>query len=148
MTTQWLIEDLKADEGLELVAYGDPLTGAEPWTIGYGHTGKEVHEGLVWDLATAGRVLVQDVNVVLDGLDEAIPWWTGLPDLRQDVVANMAFNMGVGGLLKFTHMLSALQDGDFAQAAAEMLDSRWAAQVPNRAKRLAKQMHTGERADD
>jgi GH24 family phage-related lysozyme (muramidase) len=40
MTTLWLAQDIKTDEGCRLEAYPDPATGAAPWTIGYGHTGK------------------------------------------------------------------------------------------------------------
>lgn len=144
MTTVNLITDLKHDEGLELAAYGDPLTGAEPWTIGYGHTGKEVHPGLKWTAQQAESALRSDCSTICGGLDHAIPWWTTLAPLRQDVLANMAFNLGVSGLLKFHDMLEATRTGDYAQAAAEMLDSKWAGQVGARAKRLAKQMLTGE----
>lgn len=146
MTTQYLTADLKVDEGLELVAYPDPLSGGVPWTIGYGHTGKEVFPGLEWTEEQACGKLASDISRVCGALDHALPWWRELSNIRQDVLANMSFNLGVGGLLAFHDMLSALQDGDFAQAAAEMLDSKWAAQVPGRAKRLAKQMHIGERA--
>ena len=52
----------------------------------------------------------------------------------------MAFNLGVGGLLAFTKMFAALQERDWDRAAAEMLDSRWARQVGDRAVRLAQQM--------
>ena len=38
-------------EDCKLVAYPDPKTGGDPWTIGRGHTGKDVHKGLVWTLA-------------------------------------------------------------------------------------------------
>ena len=41
-------------------------------------------------------------------------------------------------------MLNALQDGRYADAAKAMLDSKWAKQVGDRARRLAQQMESGE----
>ena len=58
----------------------------------------------------------------------------------------MASQLGVAGTLAFHHMLTSAQAGDYAAAAAEMLDSHWATQTPKRAKRLARQMQTGQRA--
>ena len=37
---------IKHWEGCRLTAYPDPASGADPWTIGYGHTGPEVKPGL------------------------------------------------------------------------------------------------------
>jgi lysozyme len=144
MTTAYLISDLKRDEGLRSEAYPDPLSGGDPWTIGYGHTGPEVHAGLIWNQDQCEDALAEDIVTHEEGLDTEIPWWRGLDDLRQDVLSNMAFNLGVGGLLNFQNMLAATQAGDYTTAAAEMLDSQWANQVGQRAVRLSDQMATGE----
>ena len=50
---------IKKFEGLRLAAYPDPATGGEPWTIGYGHTGPEVHRGLTWTHDQAEAALEQ-----------------------------------------------------------------------------------------
>ncbi len=63
---------------------------------------------------------------------------------QQAVLVNMAFNLGITGLLGFKKMIQAVESGDFQQAALEMLNSRWANQVPVRAQELAKQMLSGE----
>ena len=155
MTTPFLTADLRVDEGLAkaipgrpgfVEAYPDPLTGAEPWTIGYGHTGKEVHLGLVWSEAEAANALANDVGAVIRSLDRSLPWWRSLSDIRQDVLANMGFNLGVQGLLAFHHALAAIQAGDWQAAHDGMLDSAWAHQVGDRAQRLATQMLTGAHA--
>jgi lysozyme len=64
-------------------------------------------------------------------------------DSRFGVLLNMAFNMGISRLLGFRHMLDAYRAGDYDKAAQEMLDSKWATQVGDRAERLAKQMREG-----
>ena len=65
---------------------------------------------------------------------------------RQRRLLDMAFNMGVPRLKKFKKMWAAVYDNDFATAAKEMLDSRWARQVKGRSTRLAHAMATGEMA--
>jgi lysozyme len=145
MTTPFLIEDLRRDEGLRLNAYPDPLTHGAPFTIGYGHTGPEVHMGLVWTLDHADAVLHEDVDKHCAEMDHRMEWWRRLDDCRQDVLANMAFNIGVDGLLGFRNTLSMVRLAQYRDAAANMLLSKWARQVGGRAKRLADLMASGER---
>ena len=64
--------------------------------------------------------------------------------IRQRVIIDMAFNMGVPRLNKFVKMWKAIDEQDFAEAKVQMLDSRWANQVGNRAVRLSNAMETGE----
>ncbi len=144
MTTEYLIPDLKSDEGCRLEAYPDPLSGADPWTIGYGCTGPDIKQGTVWTQAQAEDALRVEVAKVEGQLDEDFPWWRQMDGLRQDVLANMTFNMGIGGVSGFHHTLGCMEAGDYEGAAEGMLDSLWAKQVPNRANRLAEQMRTGE----
>ena len=151
MTTPFLAEDLRRDEGLRLQAYPDPLTGAEPWTIGYGHTGAGVEEGLAWTARQAEAALEADIAHACRLCDALIPWWRTLDDLRQDVLAEMMFNMGwrsrdgAHGLATFRRMLAAARTGDWRAAHDQMLDSGWAREVGKRASRLAQQMLTGAR---
>jgi lysozyme len=67
-----------------------------------------------------------------------------LNSVRQEVIINMAFNLGVSGLLKFRNMLAALKVGNYRRAASEMLDSMWSVQVGNRAIELSERMKKGE----
>jgi lysozyme len=143
MTSPNLAVDLRIYEGLRLTAYPDPLSGGAPWTIGYGHTGREVHPGLVWTGLQAEDALTGDIAAVCRGLDASLPWWRMLDDTRQDCLANMAFNMGVHGLLGFAGFLALVKARNFPAAAADVLNTRWAAQVGVRARRIAEQMRTG-----
>ena len=56
----------------------------------------------------------------------------------------MMFNLGMPRLKKFVNMLKAIEAGAWRSAAVEMLDSKWAEQVGNRASRLSEMMETGE----
>ncbi len=143
MTTANLIADLQRDEGLRS-AYPDPLSHAEPYTIGYGHTGPEVHLGLTWTQAQCDAALQSDIGIATRALDTHLSWWRSMDDLRQDVLANMCFNMGIGKLEGFHNTLAAMKAGDWQAAHDGMLASAWARQVGQRANRLAEQMLTGE----
>ena len=139
MTTAFLILDLERDEGFRSTAYPDPISHGEPWTIGYGDT-HGVTEGMTTTQGEALAKLATNIKGVCDQLDAELPWWRTLSDLRQDVLANMAFNMGVEKLLTFNTLLGLVKAGDFAGAAADMLTTLWAREVGNRAVRLSRQM--------
>lgn len=142
MTPQGIAQ-LKTDEGCVLTSYPDPLSGDDPWTIGYGHTSSGIHQGMTVDQDQAEGWLASDIAKAESGLAGAISWLGTLADFRQDVLTNMAFNMGVQSVLNFHHMLAAMQVQDWASASAEMLDSKWATQVGQRANRLATVMEKG-----
>lgn len=146
MTSPYLISDLKSDEGCKLHAYPDPLSGAEPWTIGYGATGPTITKNTVWTQAMADNDLSMRVGKLTRQLQSALPWFTHLSDLRQDVLVNMAYNLGLAGLLAFHDTLSYINHAQWTSASKGMLDSKWAHQLPNRSARLAEQMRTGVHA--
>ena len=145
MTTPFLVNDLMRDEGLRLAAYPDPLSGGDPWTIGYGHAGPEVTAQTVWTQSQATDTLIEDIAIAQSELDEKLPWWRTLDDVRQDVLVEMAFNLGIDGLLGFHRTLAAVQAGQWAAASADMLLSAWASEVGARAARLAAAMRSGSR---
>lgn len=66
-----------------------------------------------------------------------------LDEARTAVLVSMAYQMGVAGLAQFKNTLYLVETKQFEEAATAMLDSRWARQTPNRAKRHAEQMRTG-----
>jgi len=71
-------------------------------------------------------------------LDREISWWRSLPRGPWLALNDMVYNLGPAGLLQFRKMLAALKTGDYETAAAEALDSRWAAQVGVRADKVAR----------
>jgi lysozyme len=144
MTTPFLADDLKHDEGCRTVAYQDTLG---IWTIGVGHAHVQADE--VWTMAQCDAPLATDVAHAEALLDANAPWWRMLDDARQDVMVNLCFNMGWGngasGLSSFKNTLRFIETGDFADAAKGLLASKWATQVHSRATRLASQLQTGVR---
>ena len=132
-----LQEQLKRHEGLSLKAY---KCTAGKVSIGYGRNLDD--KGITQ--AEADLMLENDVLFLISVLPAKIPLFNGLNKPRADVLVNMAFNIGINGLLNFKKMLTAIDDGYFTRAAAEMLDSKWAFQVGDRALELAEQMKTGE----
>jgi len=95
---------------------------------------------------TAGEIkflLRNDILKTRLGLEKIVPGFLALSPRRRMALIDMAFNLGLNGLLKFTNMLAALIAGDYALAASEMLDSQWAKQVGQRAVTLAAMIEEG-----
>lgn len=105
-------------EGLRLNAYPDPATGAEPYTIGYGHTGPEVHLGMTITQEQAEIYLQQDILKASHFVNNL-----NIPNLTQsefDALVDFAFNCGCGNLQKSTLLLK-LKAGDIEGASQEFL---------------------------
>ena len=79
-----------------------------------------------------------------DRLRESFPWYSMLNQVRKTVLLDMAYNLGIPRLCRFTKMLGAIAEENWNKAAEELLDSRYAKQVGPRADRNAKMMRTGE----
>lgn len=131
---EYLVEDLKSDEGWRPFAYQDHLGF---WTIGYGFLIDE-RKGGALPLKIAEQWLVYAVTQRWNDLVNIYPWLNDQPGRVQRAVGNMAYQLGVTGVGNFTKMLNALESGDRKTAAIEALDSKWATQTPERAKRVAK----------
>jgi lysozyme len=89
--------------------------------------------------------LGNDIAQAQSEVEAFLPWVQSMDPARRDVLVMMAFNLGLGGLMEFTQMLHFAEQKNWEGARAEMLASKWASQVGDRAKRLAGQMLTGER---
>jgi lysozyme len=135
-----LIAQLKVHEGVRDKVYLD-TEGIE--TIGVGRNLKD--KGLSED--EIDYLLQNDISEFKSGVQDTWSWWDSLDDVRQRVVVDMAFNMGLGGLSKFKKTLGHIEAGEYEEAASEMLNSRWAEQVGRRANTLSEMMRTGEDGD-
>ena len=157
MNMDAIISELELDEGVRLSPY---RCTAGFLTIGVGRN-LDTNKLTAEELAFVGHncrtkpitkeqsdyLLKNDIEKVCAELLNFLPWWAYLGDVRKRVLVNMAFNLGTEGLLKFENTLALIRSGSCAQAAAEMVKSKWAKQVGKRADRLANMMKTGEVAD-
>ena len=130
-----LIQSIKQHEGFSPKPYPDPIHGWEVPTFGYGFTYLDEEE--------ADYLLHRRIMQTKARLSKAKGFFIQLPETVQEVLVEMAYQMGVSGLLKFKKMWAALAERDYETAAKEALDSRWAKQTPNRAKVLAEKMKQG-----
>lgn len=133
MITQIVAEDLKADEGWVPHAY---RCSEGYLTIGYGFLVDERRGGQI-PRHIALQWLHWEIDRRWTQLTSELPWLEDQPEDVQRALANMAYQLGVGGVLGFRKMLAALRTGDRETAAAEALKSTWARQTPNRAQRIA-----------
>lgn len=102
-------------------------------TIGVGRNLEDV--GVSYDEAML--MLDNDIKRVLYDCWHEFPWFCELTEDRQNVVASMVFNLGLAGFKKFKRMIAAIEQEDWTEAACQMIDSKWAAQVKTRAVELA-----------
>lgn len=140
MDKKRLYEQLKLHEGKKSKPYKDTVGKL---TIGIGRNLDDrgiTEEEIVFLFGT-------DVAIVEKELDKNLRWWRDMSEVRQRVLADMCFNLGITKLLAFKNTLEAMRTGRYNDAASGMLNSLWAKQVKGRAVRLANMMRTGEDYD-
>jgi len=132
-----LFEMIKDQEGFVGVPYQDSYGNL---TVGYG-----------WNIRS--RPLSQDQAAYICAsqlrdtdaeLAKTIPYYAKLDDVRKSVIVDMAFQMGVKGVLLFVNMWQSIKMTDWNTAASDMLNSQWGREFKSRANVLAKMMKTGE----
>lgn len=134
-----LIAMLKRHEGVESHAYH---CSENKVTIGVGrNVDKEGGLGLSDD--EVDYLLQNDIDRVFVELDSEYEWFAGLNDVRRDVMIDISFNLGQTRLRAFKKALAAMAAGDWGEAAAQFMDSRWSGQVGNRAEELTDMIRTG-----
>ena len=109
-------------------------------TVGFGRNLDTV--GIMVD--EAYQLLDNDLDYHLTSLNQKLNFFNELDDSRKCVLIDMSVNLGINKLFEFVNFITALDSGDYDKAAEEMLESKWAKQVPNRANELANIMRTGK----
>lgn len=143
MNLDQLRMQLEYDEGCKYEIYLDHL--GLP-TFGIGHLVTEDDPENEQEVGTAVseerviEVFEKDVQVTIDECKELYENWFDLPDEVQLIIANMMFNMGRPRLSGFKKFNAAVAAKEWAEAADEMIDSKWYRQVTNRADRLVTRM--------
>jgi lysozyme len=129
-------EHLKWAEGVKQFPY---RCTAGKLTIGVGRNLDD--NGLTWD--EVDYLLNTDIDRTIRDC-ERLDYWNSLDSVRQLIVADMVFNLGLARFLKFVNLNKALAIQDYTLAASEMMDSRWYNQVGRRAQKLREAMLSGE----
>lgn len=124
-----ILASLKLSEGRKLTPYQD---SEGHWTLGFGH---KMTNPISEEAALL--ILKDDVLHAIEGLNRRIPSWTTHSSDIQDLLVELAFNLGINGLMTFEKFLIALHRSDYRLAKAELLNSKWAGQVGGRAARMA-----------
>ena len=131
-----LEREVADDEGFMRIPY---RCTSGKLSIGYG---TNIQDGITREEALL--LMRHRLGKVVAALESRLPFWVKLTDERRRVMANMGYQLGIGGLMGFKRMLAALERGDYEAAAREMLDSKWAKRdTPARAGRLAERMRLG-----
>ena len=110
---------VKISEGLRLHAYPDPATGGDPWTIGYGSTGKDVYRGVVITEEQAEALLLKDLSRFEAGVTKLAPMST---DNQFAALVSFAFNLELENL-KTSTLLRMHNAGDYKGAQKQFI--RW-----------------------
>jgi len=135
---QKTIDHFIREEGYRLTKYLDTTNN---WTIGIGHklTQSELKSGLSSiTKEQAYNLLEKDLDVALDGVNRLFPDYNSYPENTRLALLDMCFNLGYTGLSGFIITIDLIKKRRFKDAAQQALKSKWAQQVPNRAKRVTK----------
>lgn len=145
-----LADEIIFEEGLRLKPYRDTVG---KWTCGVGHLltkkdGTLAGDGQptfqTWTREQALAHLDGDLTTIVRGINKALPWAHTLDPIRERVLINMGFQLGLDGLLAFKDTLALIRVGNYSQAADHMLASKVGSkQAPARWLRLATRMRTG-----
>lgn len=150
---------IRYDEGEKLIVYKDT---EGYWTIGVGHlltkdpsketafreldklVGKN-HYGYI-NKKESETILENDINRTIKDISKTklSATYTIIDGVRRTALVNMCFQLGVSGVLQFKKMIAHLNNNEYELAADEALNSKWARQTPNRAKRVTDVIRYGD----
>jgi len=128
---------LAEHEGTRLKPYKDSVGKL---TIGIGRNLDD--NGISKD--EAYYMLSNDIRIAVDICLKLFQNFKMLGDIRQEILVEMAFQLGESGLSKFKKMIKAVTAWDFKTAAKEGRNSKWYKQVPKRAEELMQILETGD----
>ena len=136
MNIQRLRQQLVTHEGVELKPY---RCTSDKLTIGVGRNIED--RGI--SHTTAMQMLDEDIDICINELQQTLSYWNDLPSRVKEGLINLCFNMGISRLMAFKKTFAYLRSGDFGKAADELLDSRYANQVGQRAVDVADMIRDG-----
>lgn len=113
-------------KGMYVVGFGHDLSETASQEYSNGISTQDAIELLDKDIATAKYAVASE-----------LPWTLGLSEIRQEVFVEMAFQMGINGLLEFRNMLALAREGNVEAVNQHMLESAWHNETPSRCEELA-----------
>mgnify|MGYP000335987309 CR=1 FL=1 len=125
-----LLESIKKHEGFVEHVY-KCTEGFDTIAYGFAIKDLEIPEHI------AEELLILKLEKLQRNANARFKWLEDMPQEVQAVILNMCYQLGITGVSKFRKAISAFQEGDWHEAADEMLDSLWARQTPNRATELS-----------
>jgi len=141
MNMDRLLQSVKKHEGYRNKVYLDTLGKR---TVGVGHLcvedfwedDKEYEEKFLM------TILEHDLQTAIKGAKDLIAenGCMDMDEIAEEIIIEMVFQLGKTGVSKFRNMWKHLSALEYASAASEMLDSRWAKQTPNRAQNMSAEM--------
>jgi GH24 family phage-related lysozyme (muramidase) len=117
---------IKEFEGCHLTAYPDPLSGGEPYTIGYGTTrypgGRRVSRGDKITVIEADMFVRTEIDQIAKKLGETVPHWSKMTDGQQSALISFAYNLGSGfyGSSGFETISKRLRERDWSAVPAAL----------------------------
>ena len=136
MNIERLRKQITKHEGIEYKLY---RCTSNKLTIGVGRNIED--RGISHD--TAMQMLDEDIDICINELQQTVSYWDDLPERVQEALVNLCFNMGIKRLMAFKKTFGYLREGMFDKAADELLDSRYANQVGQRAIDVAHMIREG-----
>ena len=113
----------------------NPLTTAQK---------RKIKDLSCWSDSEIDMILMDDVYQCEVLLVQLIEGFDKFDDERQYALIDMCFQLGIGGVMGFKKMLSAMREGNWSEAKKQCLDSKYGRQTPIRAKRIAHLIETKE----
>jgi GH24 family phage-related lysozyme (muramidase) len=117
---------IKEFEGCHLTAYPDPLSGGDPWTIGYGTTrypgGRRVSRGDKITVIEADMFVRTEIDQIAKKLGETVPHWSAMTDGQQSALISFSYNLGAGfyGTTGFETISKRLRERDWNAVPAAL----------------------------
>jgi len=136
MNIERLRKQLIKHEGVEYTLYKCP---ADQWTLGVGRNVQS--RGISHE--TAMQMLDEDIDICINELQQTVSYWDDLPERVKEALINLCFNMGISRLMAFKKTFGYLREGMYEKAADELLESRYANQVGQRAIDVANMIREG-----
>ncbi len=134
ITTEFIHSRISKFEGFRSYKYKDSVSGII--LQGYGkhitfHTPNKISKNI------ADKWLHDDIAKCEKLLDEHLPWWKDLSNVRKAAMIDLTYNMGINKLKTFKNFLSCMENGEYQKASKHLMKSRYGKQVGIRAKELS-----------